>query len=61
MPIMLAILVPSLTMFASRVDIDHESQSVGNCLGRGCDFRYDFGIRADAKGELKYDEIHFII
>jgi hypothetical protein len=26
----------------------------------GCIFRYDFGMRADAKGELKYDEIHFI-
>jgi hypothetical protein len=47
-------------MFASRVDVDHESQSVGNCLGRGCNFRYDFGMRANAKGELKYGEIYFI-
>ena len=60
MPIMPAILVPSLAMFASRVDVDHESQSVGNCLGRGCNLRYVFGMRADAKGELKYGEIHFI-
>ncbi len=34
MPIMPAILVPSLAMFTSRVDVDHESQSKGNCLGR---------------------------
>jgi hypothetical protein len=53
-PIIPAILLPSLAIFALNLDMGHASQPTGGCLGGVFSFRYDFGmIAAEAKGVLK--------